>query len=145
MLTLAQLMAGSATTTATVRGVEVQVEPLSAAKSAELLGLCPSPPPLGPDATPKDRADHAQAYSRWTLAVEIHEFAAITGYEATVEGLNASRPGPFPWHSDAEAKQRWLEAARREIGGTLTRPEIQRVLRAADQAVSTDPKAVRGN
>lgn len=142
MLTIKQLTENVGSAKVKVRGVELTVTPLSAAKSSELLGLCPAPPRPADEADHQANTEYARLYSGWVLAVELHEFAVLVDYQ--LDDGAANRERSFDFSAPTDAKRRWLECARREIGGTLTRAEIQAVLRAADKA-ARGTEDVRGN
>jgi len=137
VLTIKQLTENVGSAKVKVRGVELTVTPLSASKSSELLGLCPAPPRPTDEADHQANTEYARLYSGWVLAVELHEFAVLVDYQP--DGL-----GSFDFSMATQTKRSWLEQARREIGGTLTRAEIQSVLRAADKAARGVEDA-RGN
>lgn len=146
MLTIKQLLeAGLPKASVTVRGHRIEISPMPAARNAELMGLFPSPDKPSESATHDEHAAYRRAYSRWVLAVELAEFAVLTGFLCEIPSRGGGEI-EFPWKSDDDTKLLWLEEARRQLGGSMTRAEIQDVLRAADAAArGPAAEAARGN
>lgn len=134
MITIKDLGAQLAETKVTLRGREISIRPLSAARSTLLVSLNPAPPEAHPE--------YARLRTVWITNVELHECAVLIDLAVN---LDSPEPETFPWEGKPEAQRRWLELARRQLGELLSRGEVQRVVFAADRAAAGTVEQARKN